>query len=114
MAWISRTGLVLLALALALFVAGQGTSEAKKKRSTTQVQAAQATPRPEAKEPPQGRGVAERESKIEFDERLVQGQTAQGAIYLFQRGESDFKSLLRIPGSFRGRTVRPVFEDPAR
>jgi hypothetical protein len=50
-----------------------------------------------------------RESKIEFDERVVQGQRAQGAVYLFQRAESKFGSLVRTPNSFRDRTVKSVF-----
>lgn len=53
--------------------------------------------------------VIKRESKIEFDERVVQGQRAQGAVYLFQRAESKFGSLVKTPGSFRERTVRQVF-----
>jgi cytoskeletal protein RodZ len=49
--------------------------------------------------------VAPRESRIEFDERMVRGQSAAGAIYLFQRSPSDFKSIVEVPGSFRPRTV---------
>ena len=55
--------------------------------------------------------AAQRESRIEFDERLVQGQTAAGAIYLFQRGESEFRSMVKLPESFRDRTVDPVLHD---
>jgi hypothetical protein len=58
-----------------------------------------------------GREAVQRESKIEFDERLVQGQTASGAIYLFQRGESEFNSMVRLPASFRARTVETVLGD---
>ena len=54
------------------------------------------------------RQTVQRESHIEFDERLVQGQTAAGAIYLFQRGESEFRSMVRMPESFRDRSVRPI------
>ena len=54
------------------------------------------------------RDVVQRESHIEFDERLVQGQTAAGAIYLFQRGESEFRSMVKLPESFRDRTVQPL------
>jgi hypothetical protein len=53
--------------------------------------------------------TAERESRIEFDERLVQGQTASGAIYLFQRGESEFLSMVRVPSTFRERTMQKVY-----
>lgn len=49
--------------------------------------------------------VVERESRIEFDERMVRGQSAAGAIYLFQRSPSEFKSIVQVPDSFRPRTV---------
>jgi hypothetical protein len=49
--------------------------------------------------------VVERESRIEFDERMVRGQTASGSIYLFQRSPSEFKSIVTVPDSFRSRTV---------
>jgi hypothetical protein len=49
--------------------------------------------------------VAARESRIEFDERMVRGQSAAGAVYLFQRSPSEFKSIVQVPESFRARTV---------
>jgi hypothetical protein len=49
--------------------------------------------------------VVERESRIEFDERMVRGQTAAGAIYLFQRSPTEFKSIVQVPETFRPRTV---------
>jgi hypothetical protein len=52
--------------------------------------------------------VVERESRIEFDARLVQGQTAAGAIYLFQRGGSEINSMVRVPSSFHEQTIRGV------
>jgi hypothetical protein len=58
--------------------------------------------------------TAERESKIEFDERLVQGQTAAGAIYLFQRGESEFLSMIKVPTTFRERTLGQVYAGSRR
>jgi hypothetical protein len=61
--------------------------------------------------PKSGREVVERESKIEFDERAIQGQTASGAIYLFQRGESEFRSMIQVPDSFRERTVKQILPD---
>lgn len=61
-----------------------------------------------------GREVVQRESRIEFDERLVQGQTAAGAIYLFQRGESEFRSMVKLPESFRERTVRGLLREVKR
>ncbi len=55
--------------------------------------------------------VVQRESKIEFDERLVQGQTASGAIYLFERGASEFLSMVHIPSSFREKTLAKIFAE---
>ncbi len=59
--------------------------------------------------------VVERESHIEFDERMVRGQSAAGAIYLFRRAPSEFKSIVQAPDSFRERTtalVAPSKEAP--
>jgi hypothetical protein len=55
--------------------------------------------------PTTGHEVVEKESNIEFDERTVKGQTAAGAIYLFQRSPSEFKSIIKVPDSFRDRTT---------
>ncbi len=52
-----------------------------------------------------GHDVVEKESNIEFDERTVKGQTAAGAIYLFQRSPSEFKSIIKVPDTFRPRTT---------
>ena len=49
--------------------------------------------------------TARQESRIEFDERLLRGQSASGVIYLFQRTPSDWKSIVEVPSSFRDRTV---------
>ena len=48
------------------------------------------------------------ESRIEFDERMLRGQSAAGVIYLFQRTPSDWKSIVEVPGSFRSRTISVV------
>ncbi len=49
--------------------------------------------------------IVEHESRIEFDERMVKGQSAAGAIFLFQRTPSEFKSIVEVPDSFRAKTV---------
>jgi hypothetical protein len=51
------------------------------------------------------RESARQESRIEFDERMLRGQSAAGVIYLFQRTPSDWKSIVDVPDSFRARTV---------
>jgi hypothetical protein len=48
------------------------------------------------------------ESRIEFDERMLRGQSAAGVIYLFQRTPSDWKSIVEVPDSFRARTINLV------
>lgn len=48
------------------------------------------------------------ESRIEFDERMLRGQSAAGVIYLFQRSPSDWKSTVEVPDTFRQRTVDVV------
>ena len=67
------------------------------------------TEAPETVKPPTnattGHEVVEHESRIEFDERMVRGQTAAGAIFLFQRTPMDLKSIVEVPTSFREKTV---------
>jgi len=75
--------------------------------------AAKVEPRkPAAKaEPAKPGDAARRESRIEFDERMVQGQSAAGAIYLFQRADAAFSSMIAPPESFRERTLHTVYVD---
>jgi hypothetical protein len=49
--------------------------------------------------------VVEHESRIEFDERMVRGQSAAGAIFLFQRTPTEFKSIVQVPETFRPKTI---------
>jgi hypothetical protein len=59
-----------------------------------------------------GHDVVERESRIEFDERMVRGQSAAGSIFLFQRAPSELKSIVEVPDSFRSKTVELVQPRP--
>jgi hypothetical protein len=54
------------------------------------------------------RESVKQESRIEFDERMLRGQSAAGVIYLFQRTPSDWKSIVEVPDSFRARTVNAL------
>jgi hypothetical protein len=58
--------------------------------------------------PATARESVRQESRIEFDERMLRGQSAAGVIYLFQRSPSDWKSTVEVPDSFRQRTVQVV------
>lgn len=54
--------------------------------------------------------VLQRGERIEFDARLIQGQTAKaGAVYLFERASSNLRSMVKDRSSFRDRIVRTVF-----
>ena len=67
----------------------------------------QADTRSGTSQPPLRESVRQ-ESRIEFDERMLRGQSAAGVIYLFQRTPSDWKSIVEVPDSFRARTVNVV------
>lgn len=57
----------------------------------------------------EGRSL-QRGERIEFDARLIQGQTAKaGAVYLFERVRTDLKSMVKERASFRDKVVRKVF-----
>ena len=57
-------------------------------------------------------GTLARPNKLEFDERLVKGQTAKsGAVYLFKRVPRQLPGLVGIRRSYRSRIVRPVLHD---
>lgn len=52
----------------------------------------------------------QRGERIEFDARLIQGQTAKaGAVYLFERVSSNLRSMVKERLSFRDKIVHPVF-----
>lgn len=100
------------ALFVAAIVVGSASAEAapRKKRPTPSSQTAP-TPKAPAKDPEPsssspaaggGEGAARRgPSRIEFDDRLVQGQTNKAnAIYLFERRESALRSLLKKRSNF--------------
>src|SRR5579883_319233 len=107
-----RELLALVAFAIA-GVTSAPAAQAKPKKPTANAPAAPAPQAPpaeskksESASPAGARETVQRESHIEFDERLVQGQTAAGAIYLFQRGEAEFNTMVKLPDSFRERTLR--------
>lgn len=63
--------------------------------------------------PPTARNVAGAEesitSRIEFDERLIAGQTSKpGAVRLFERRDSDLKSIVQARRDLRGEVVRSI------
>lgn len=50
-------------------------------------------------------------TRIDFDDRLIQGQTNQsGAVVLFARKASGLRSMVERRKSFRERTLRTIFD----
>ncbi|MEL6349561.1 MAG: hypothetical protein AAFV53_41040 [Myxococcota bacterium] len=50
-----------------------------------------------------------RSDRIEFDERLIRGQSASsGAVYLFKRTPRDLPGLVPVRQSYRRQIVEPV------
>jgi hypothetical protein len=61
---------------------------------------------------PSDPGALQRGGRVEFDGRLVQGQTAKsGAIYLFARQRTDLRSMVRERDSYRREVLRTVYPD---
>ena len=59
-----------------------------------------------------GGAVVQRSNKMEFDERIVSGQTAKsGAVYLFKRVPRTLPALVAQRRSYRNRIVEPVLGD---
>ena len=90
----------------------------RRRRTKRPRRAAPATPRrpaptkpaAAAAAPPAADGALRRGARVEFDGRLVQGQTAKsGAIYLFARKRSELKSMVKERSSYRGEILRTVY-----
>lgn len=66
---------------------------------------------PAGKADEDGRSL-QRGERVEFDARLIQGQTAKaGAVYLFARVPTNLKSMVRERTTFREKIVRTVYPD---
>ena len=116
---------LLLAAAVASLVVAPVTAEAKKAAAKKPAAKVEEKAAPEEKPAPAARkGGADkgapagepggeeirRGERVEFDERLIQGQTAKaGAVYLFERMSSDLRSMVKERSSFKEEVVEPVF-----
>jgi hypothetical protein len=49
-----------------------------------------------------------RAAEMEFDARVIQGQRAEGAVYLFQRAQRPLPPLLSFKRDYLGAITRPV------
>lgn len=86
----------------------------KKKKAETEAQTTQEAPEGGASAggasaPPTGTALR-RGARVEFDGRLVQGQTAKsGAIYLFARKRSELRSMVKERTSYRKEILRTIY-----
>jgi hypothetical protein len=53
--------------------------------------------------------AVQRSEEMEFDARVIQGQRAEGAVYLFQRASRPLPSLLNYRKDYLSSIVTPVF-----
>lgn len=110
----------LLALGLAIFALGalsipagaqaRPKGRAGKKAPGLKVKAPEPAPEPApapAAAPPPTRGP----TRIDFDDRLIQGQTNRaGAVYLYDRKELKTRSMVKKRESFREEIVGSVYD----
>ncbi|MBI2374604.1 MAG: hypothetical protein HYV07_11470 [Deltaproteobacteria bacterium] len=70
-----------------------------------------ASTEPDPGAPPGGEGdEIQRGERVEFDARLIQGQTAKaGAVYLFERASSNLRSMVHQRAAMRDKIVATVF-----
>ena len=53
--------------------------------------------------------AVQRSNEMEFDARVVKGQRAEGAVYLFQRATRPLPPLLHYKRNYIGAIVSPIF-----
>ncbi len=89
-----------LLLTGALLLGGAGTGWAKDDRGDTQP----SSPTPSS---------LKRARHLEFDERLIMGQSLKsGALYLFERKDSEIQSMLKIRKDYRRELLAPLEPPP--
>ncbi len=58
-------------------------------------------------------GALKRARHLEFDERLIMGQSLKsGAVYLFERKDSEIQSMLKIRKDYRQELLAPLEPSP--
>ena len=55
-------------------------------------------------------GAVKRSQEVEFDSRIVKGQKAEGAVYLFQRARRTLPPLLQFKRDYLTPIVSPYFQ----
>ncbi|MEQ9498963.1 MAG: hypothetical protein RIT81_18935 [Deltaproteobacteria bacterium] len=96
-------------------VAAQKKRRGKKRRRGKSRRATKAPPPPPPAPAPASDVVPNTQfrgpTRIDFDDRLIQGQTNKsGAVYLFDRKETGISSMVKRRKSFRHLTIRTVYD----
>lgn len=85
-------------------------AHAQQRRRGRRSRRAQPTP-PPAPAPTQAPTSFRGPTRVDFDDRLIQGQTNKsGAVYLFSRKETNISSMVRRRKSFRHLTIRTIYD----
>jgi hypothetical protein len=114
--------LLLVPAVLLLVSAGQAQAAPKKSKGAASKKAAPPTGAPSVKlnngapsEAPANEGAAPTArgpSRIDFDDRLIQGQTNKsGAVYLYDRKELKGRSMIKKRESFRDEIVGSLYDE---
>lgn len=105
---------LLRALLIAAVVAGVAgpAAAARRGKARTQDRAPEPPARTSRTAEPDTGGEIKRGERIEFDERLIQGQTAKaGALYIFDRKPNVLRSMVNERESYRDEIVQQIFPD---
>lgn len=92
------------------YAASKSRSKSKSRRRRPPPRAKKAETPPPAETAP-ATGSFRGPTRIDFDDRLIQGQTNKsGAVYLFSRKETNISSMVRRRKSFRHLTERTIYD----
>ncbi len=98
-------------------VAQRGRTKARRKPkpkpAEPPAEAPPAAPATPAAEDPAATGLR-RSNRVEFDARLVRGEKASGAVYLFHRAPRRLPALVKLEPDYLDPIVVPVLRRPAQ
>lgn len=103
--------LVALIVALAMSSAWAAPKKKGKKPAVPSVPTASSSAGSEAAPPAEGATAMRGPTRIDFDDRLIQGQSNKsGAVYLYDRKELKIRSMIKKRESFRDEIVSSVYD----
>lgn len=111
--------ILLMLSALTIVMSGHAVAASKKKGSATRRPAVPAAPAPSnattesspAASNDSGAPAVRGPTRIDFDDRLIQGQTNKsGAVYLYDRKELKVRSMIKKRDNFRDEIVGSLYD----